>query len=440
MTEDRQRLREFVALFRDSSLDDLGKRFADQLRGQKFTEELRRDQLAIRQAQATYLDLELQATREEREALAKEKTGLSVESLAEQRRITDVKAKTQRMLADCDLLIIPRLTLLNVARGDYIAPRVYRLEDGQVEAIKEFMKAGKPVLALFGPPNEQQQRAMMDPTGGGPDKLEDLFSELGFKLAKQTVLFNVEGKSFAERRGGLLIMGTAVEVPPVRFDWPAGAGQSSTASLVAKENLPANPIRESVRLLTQGLSPDGNIDLRLRHPRPVYFAPPGGAAPAFDPVFMMADAASWNEDQPFASRERTPRFEPPAENDPAKGTTDEKRRGPFPIGVAAEVPMPAGWFESAGGVSPNVRVAVIGHGGVFVGNSLSPIREKLLLDSCNWLLGRDDLLTKAGGQWQYPRVSLSEREQELWQWGARLGLPLVFVYLGVVVYLMRRVR
>jgi len=87
-----------------------------------------------------------------------------------------------------------------------------------------------------------------------------------------------------------------------------------------------------------------------------------------------------------------------------------------------------------------VRVAVIGHGGVFIGNTLPAVKEKLLLDVCNWLLGRDDLLAKAEHRWQYPRVTLADSQQALWQWGTRLGLPLLFAYLGLVVLMVRRLR
>ena len=70
------------------------------------------------------------------------------------------------------------------------------------------------------------------------------------------------------------------------------------------------------------------------------------------------------------------------------------------------------------------------------------------MDVCNWLLGRDDLLTKGGDEnrWQYPRLILADAQETadtrlaLWQWGARLGMPVLFAYLGLVVLLVRRLR
>jgi hypothetical protein len=274
----------------------------------------------------------------------------------------------------------------------------------------------------------------------GPDDVEKTLEELGIKLSSQTVLFNVESKSFAERRGGLMVLGANVDVPPVEFSWPAGAGQPSGRPVKTDEEGKPNPIRESLHLAARSLGKDQSLDLRIRHPRPVYYEPTSGKPPAYQPVFMMTSPASWNENEPFPSRERTPRYEPPKPDDPGKGTLDEKRRGPFPIGVSVETTVPAAWYAEKDAKAATVRVAAIGHGGLFIGNTLQPVKEKLLLDVCNWLLGRDDLLTKSEHQWQYPRASLTNTQQALWQWGTRLGLPVAFAYVGVVVLMVRRLR
>jgi hypothetical protein len=440
MEEGHKQVRERIDLWTKASVDDLTKKYADQLEGHKLTEADRRLNLANFRQELALLELFLGQAREEQSDLKRELAGLSVENLEEQRRISDLKAKADRLLADCDVLLVPRMTLFNVARGEAIPNRVYRLDDAQVAAIKDFLKAGKPVLFCFGPSAEPPERMMMSPLPPGPDKLEDVLAELGIKMSRQTVLFNVESKSFAERRSGLVILGATVEVPPVTFDWPAGAGQRLAQAARLEEEKP-NPIRESMRLTARSLGKGQALDLRLRHPRPVYYEPAKGGTPSpFQPVFMMTDAASWNEDQPFPSRERTPRFELPKDNDPTKGTLDEKRRGPFPIAVAVETTVPSSWYPDQGAKPAKVRVAAIGHGGVFMGTTLPTIKEKLLLDTCNWLLGRDDLLTKEENPWQYPRVALTEEQQKLWQWGTRLGLPVLFVYLGAVVLMVRRLR
>jgi hypothetical protein len=89
-----------------------------------------------------------------------------------------------------------------------------------------------------------------------------------------------------------------------------------------------------------------------------------------------------------------------------------------------------------------------------------------MLNTCNWLLGRDDRLPRDDPKhrWAYPRVQLEspqalwhwgsqadpadeqERDrqrrvqQELWHWGTQVGLPALFLYLGLVVLLVRRMR
>jgi len=83
---------------------------------------------------------------------------------------------------------------------------------------------------------------------------------------------------------------------------------------------------------------------------------------------------------------------------------------------------------------------VIGHGGVFSGPSLNPAKEKLLLDVSNWLLGRDDLLANGNHEWRYPRVALADSDYALWVWGTHLGMPVFFVFLGLMVLMVRRMR
>jgi hypothetical protein len=377
-------------------------------------------------------ELNLQAERKELNNVRREMRGLNVEDLSEQRRITDLRAKLGRMLADCDLLVVPRLTLVDVVRPDRNIPnRVHRLEAAQLDAVKDFVKAGKPVLFCLGPSNEPRGR--FDPAGGGPDNLEGALQDLGFVLPKQTTLFNAETKAFGERRGVLLIMGTGrVEVPPLEFDWKPGGRPNL---LEDRGGRAPNPIRTSLRVSALAAGAGMPDDLRLRHPRPVYYEP-AGRRPAFDPVFLMTSPDAWNEPEPFPTPQRTPRYEPPKPGDPNLGTVRERRTGQFPVGVSAEVTLPPTWA----GKAAKVRVAVIGHGGVFTGPNLSPVREKLLLDVSNWLLGRDDLLARDSATWSYPRVELSDAENGLWQWGTRLGMPLLFVYLGFVVLMVRRMR
>jgi hypothetical protein len=439
LTTDIGQLRELIKFWSSSSLADLTKKYASQLQGRSITEPVRARQIAAIKQQEMIENVILAQYREDRQALAKEKAGLNVDTEAENRRITDLKQKLDRSLADCDMLFIPRMTIRNATIGDRIPNRLYRLDDAQVTAIKDFLRSGKPVLAAFGPANESPQDAMQmaQTLPSGPDELEGLFEKLGIKLGKQTVLFNVESKAFAERRSGLFSTGAAVEVPPVEFEGLKTQAPALTDNMELTGTNP-NPISSSMLIAAHSLG-RSDLDLRVRSPRPVYFEPKKGEKLQTNPIFLITSAASWNEDQPFWSRERTPRFEPPKADDPTKGTLDEKRRGPFPVGVAVQVPLPDDWVEGKSGAK-NVRVAAIGSGGVFTGNELSPAKEELLLNTCNWLLGRDDLLPNADRIWAYPRVSLDPRAYNVWRWGGWLALPIVFAYLGLVVVMLRRLR
>src|SRR5207247_2847955 len=105
---------------------------------------------------------------------------------------------------------------------------------------------------------------------------------------------------------------------------PAAALAGGEPATVA---LQSNPVALSMKISGRSAGGPQKLDLRLKHPRPVYFMPvrPGGVK--FAPEFLVSDPDSWNEDQPFPTRERTPRFEPPKPDGPAKGTRDEHGRG-----------------------------------------------------------------------------------------------------------------
>src|SRR5262249_40018944 len=152
---------------------------------------------------------------------------------------------------------------------------------------------GKPVLFCLGPSNERGPS--FDPSSAGPDVLEGMLDQLGIKLPKQTVLFDVEAKSFGERRGGVTILGGTVDVPSVDFDWPSSAGLLRPFSASRQPQ----PIREGMRLTARSLGKDQPLELRLRHPRPVYYEPPDKEKLNVQPEFMMSSPMAWNEAKPF---------------------------------------------------------------------------------------------------------------------------------------------
>lgn len=433
---------------------DLTRRLADQLDGNKVTEELARLQTAVLQANLENIDRAMPVYRQRLAEVREEKSKLNVPALNEQRRMTDVKAKMERLLADCDLLIVPRMTLRNTA-DDYenIPSRVYRLDEAQVDAIKDFLKGGKPVLACLGPTNTPRE-GMAQPEDLQPDALEDLLTQLGVHLGKQTVLFDDEVEALAESRTGAEIGGVQFEPPPVLFDWTPGAGRPIGSPPPSDKT---NRIRESLQLTARALGKDAEgkpvpLDIRIRHPRPIYFVPPRGSKVASDPDFLMTNPRSWNEDQPFPTADSVPQFERANKGrdkeagmlETSKDPLEARRRGPFPIGVAVETQLPSSWYASAADKPASVRLAVIGQGGFFTGKKLAPAQERLFVNTIDWLLGRDDQLPRDDRVWSYPRVNDTippDSETEyLWLWGVRLGLPVLFAFSGLVVLLFRRLR
>jgi hypothetical protein len=405
--------------FFEAQLDRWKKASAADLKKQGFDEDDRKQQT---EALSSFLE----QGRKQRERVAGDQQRLQVESLEEQRRLTDVKAKMDRALADCDLLILPRMTLRDVTDPRFNLPNdFHRLDDAQVAAIKDFLKAGKPVVACFGSINDAPDEPA--PPGSGPDGVETMLEQLGFKLSKQTVLFDSEMGALAEYQASL-----QGKRPP---DWMSRGDENDVPPLLpgranAARSPDENPLARSLRLTADELGKGQGLDLRIRHPRPLSFEAKGDKLMKFDPAFLMSDPRSWNEDQPFPTEKEMPNY------------TDAKKRGPTAVALAAEVAVPSDWYKK--GEAPaeprTARVVVIGDGGLFVGPSLSPAQEKLLLDTSNWALGRDDQLTQEGRRWEYPRVHMAPRDRALWTWGTLAGLPLLCVFFGLVVVMWRRLR
>lgn len=466
--EQRKDIEEARALFRDKSLDELNKLFRRQIR-RDLTEEDRQLNLkqmaeALRQIDERLVELE----QDRRETDGQLTALLGKERAFEDRRVSDVKAKLSRLTSDCDLLIVPRLTVMNASQLDVINPSLYRLSDKQVEVVRDFMKTGKPVMVCAGPNAEPNTPPSAEPL----DDLERLLAERGVILGRETIITTAEAKGFAARRAGGQLGGAPTDIPPVTFPPPA-AGKD-------------NPISAAMR--ATAASADQQLELRVLNPRPVYLAPGLAEKVPFPADFLLSSAAAWNEEVPMVSRAIgpnrelviPPRFKATPFGDPKKGTREEVRRGPFPVGVALEAPLPVEWYDADytshkeaaalagpfdGGLlaacltaraqvqpdretntlAPQTdrkagRLVVIGQGGVFTGKQLSPATEQLLLHSCNWLLKRDDRLPRTDAEWKYPRLQAEGREGFLWKYGPFLWLPALFLYLGLIVWIVRRVR
>jgi hypothetical protein len=402
-------------------------------------------------------ELMAEAEKERVAAEARLKAALLDERSTEDRRMPDLKAKMERLLSEVDLLILPRVTLISATTGVGLTPMLHTINKDQTEAIKNFMKAGKPVLACVGPISDER-----GPQMDAVDGLEKLLAERGVELGRETILFDSEARAFAARRSGAQLGGAGMsEIPPLTIvEVPTGHQGK------------ANPIGSAIRLT--GRVVEQKLDLRFRSLRPVYLGKGWQDDNSFAAEFVLTGTESWNEEKPFPledQRGRTtylPRYDPTPATDPKSTTRQAERRGPFPVGVAIESKIPAYWMDekytqedavagmltpidgvmaaclsvAAGKLErPTQRLVVFGSGTLFTGSKLEPTQEKLLLHTVNWLTGRQDRLPKGDEPpWSYPRVEMSEREFTLWQLGAAVGLPLIAVYFGLVAMMFRRLR
>jgi hypothetical protein len=403
----------------------------------------------------------VELAREEQAKVTRDLSALSSDKLSEQKRLKDLRARLMRNVADVDLIILPRLTRLQ--SGDRLVdPSFYDLDTRHSQAIREFLRAGKPILACLGSTNT--------PITGGrpgeraikpPDDLEKLFAEIGILFGKRTVVHNVEKRAFAGREESLIRATKPQEVPPLRLESAARtlaeelqqmAYTQVREPLAALGTAHANPlfaipfirlarpaylpnaIRESLQLADQ--ESGKRLDLKSRFMRPIFIDPLRSHRLMSDPEVLSTSAATWHDEQPFSTAIRpVPRFETPAPEDPDNGTLEARRRGPFTVGVAVETNLPESW-----NVQGKVRVAALGEAGLFTGAELTAGQERLLLDTCNWLLGREEQLARPAPEWSYPRVEMSQEARTLWVWGARLGLPELFAFFGLIMLLIRRLR
>jgi hypothetical protein len=367
------------------------------------------------------------------------------ERLREQLRMIDPKAKLAARLRSYDLIIVPRPTVMSLSPPRMIPGEISKLEDWQTDAIKEYLKSGKPMLVCFGPEKEPA-RGGMPSMPARKDGLDGLLNELGVEMDAPLVLFDVESRQMAEMKSDDWMPVGKIDVPPLLFDWSAPEDMSGLDKglKLKAEKRPPNPLRHSMQVVVN--SAGSSFRLPPHHPRPVRVERKTAAALKYDPELMATQGASWAEDNPYPSLGRVPRFD------------NNKQRGPIPVGVAFDATLPASWFKGSNEKPPTVRLVALGDGYQFSDRKLSPAQEQFLLNTCNWLLGRDDQLpsdttsasegkpasvgkaSTAGKEWRFPRVEMSRREHDLWQWTAWLGLPALFAYLGVVVLLVRRLR
>jgi hypothetical protein len=411
-----------------------------------FTRQAARAEQEVKDAEKTLAEAEVKA-----------KGAYQDERSVQDRRINDVKAKFSGLLADVDLLIIPRYTLVNATIGRGVSASLHSLSKPQIEVIKDFMKAGKPALVCLG--------SLSSPGGvdrEGVDDLENLVTERGIELGRDTILYDTEAKAFAALKAGRQLGETAADIPPLVF----------VEKWIDATKAKPNPVGAALRLT--GRSINQKFDLRLYAPRPVYLATGWQDRLEYAAEFAFTDAGSWNEERPFATRDRlgrvsaVPRYEPTLNSDPKWGTRQAERRGPFPVGVAIESKIPAAWVNEdygreqaasvllmpldsilATGVTvaankldrPTQRLVVFGSGNIFSGAKLEPAQEKLLLHSVNWLTGREDRLPRTDAPaWSFPRVEMTSRDKMLWRLGTAVVLPLSVVFLGLMVTMFRRLR
>ncbi len=382
------------------------------------------------------------------------------DTLMAARRDPNIKARLAATLADCDLLILSRLTVMSLSDRRSIPASLHNLAKEQAEVIKDYLAAGKPAICCIGAGDLGPKQQRPDEPAG-PDDVEKLIRRLGIELGPQIIVTELEYQSMATRQSSPF--GSTVDAPPLVIHAANGA-------------LAPNPVAKAFDLSNRSLA--GQLKVIRSGFRPVSVESSSPLTSSAEVLNTAPDSwnKNWPEAAPFGSPRYLPKFEATKPTDERKGTRNEERKGSFSVGVAAEVPIPAEWIDNkavaayaasvvgAFATSPpglafattnpdrfhaaltkdvkTTRLVVFGHGGLFNGKDLDPGRETLLLQSVHWSLKREDQMPREaiGGNWRYPRVELSPVEHAGWRWGTFLGLPLLAAYFGLIVLMLRRLR
>ena len=133
------------------------------------------------------------------------------------RREPNIKARMKAILADCDLLILNRLTVMSLSDRRAIPAGLHNLSKDQAAVIQDYLAAGKPMICCFGAADVgQRQQRPDEPTG--PDDVEKLIRRLGIDLGPQIIVTDVEYQAMASRQSSPF--GTSTEPPSVIVDGP----------------------------------------------------------------------------------------------------------------------------------------------------------------------------------------------------------------------------
>jgi|GEM_PF-1303497 len=400
-------------------------------------------------------------------------------------RTQNVKAKLEGYVRDCDALIVPRLTIMAL-NGRVLQGWWHSMNKDQADVIRGFIKAGKPVLFAMGPTVTDTP----EPNESANDDIEKMLARLGIDLGADAIITDDEVTAISSRSGSFASppdpfkMKTYLELPsqplagkapnPVATAYRAAA-HSVDADLDPNREDESTDKREKIterKRVVFSVARNGGY-------RSIVVAPPTLAGMKFSPEILRTVEKSWNESKPLREQGYIPTFDPPRPDDRKKGGREDEVMKSYPVGVAVEVKIPAEWNDpklavtkfcsDAMGMAPGLigfpsglatavaltpdalapatgkteRLVVFGHGGLFVGKTLDPGRQTLLLNSMNWLLNRTDRMPvdkPDGEKWRYPRVSLAPERLNLWGKVTRFGLPAVAIYLCFMVLMVRRFR
>ena len=160
----------------------------------------------------------------------------------------------------------------------------------QVAVVKEFMKAGKPVLACLGRSPPALARKSRPSTAS-----RSCFGTAASNSAARRSSTTPSGRHSPPREPARC---SSAAVRPSRRRSPR---ERSTR----RQQLAPNPIAAALRLT--GRTSEQSLALELRAPRPVYLAAGWQKKIPFVSEFLFTPPGAWNEERPFVTADRAGR-------------------------------------------------------------------------------------------------------------------------------------
>jgi ABC-type uncharacterized transport system involved in gliding motility auxiliary subunit len=162
--------------------------------------------------------------------------------------------------------------------------------------------------------------------------------------------------------------------------------------------------------------------IRLGASRSITLKPVSSGSATRAEMLVETSDRYWAKSWPLAAGKKTDFVE------------SEDRKGPFTVAAAVDGAAPG----DKGKEVPALRAVVVGSASAFSNQNISPLEVDFMVNSIQWILGRNESLGISPKTPKDFSVSLDDDQQRVIMLSTLLGIPLVTGVLGFLVWWRRR--